>query len=163
MPLVGRCFRERLPLGDDVHRGIMDVFRQYMVVGGMPQAVRTFVETRDLEEVDLVKRDILQLYRADIRKFGGVVRHKALAVFNAIPSQLSKHEKRIVLAEIRSGAKMRDFDSTFEWLKSAICESVPKVRRGRRRGVRARRSEDDLYRRGVCCLSLILRKLPRVE
>ena len=124
MPLVERCFRERLPLGDDVHRGIMDVFRQYMVVGGMPQAVQTYVQTRDLEEVDQVKRDILQLYRADIRKFGGVVRHKALAVFNAIPSQLSKHEKRIVLAEIRSGAKMRDFDSTFEWLKSAMTVNV---------------------------------------
>ena len=124
MPLVGRCFRERLPLGNDVHQGVMDVFRQYMVVGGMPQAVQTFVQTHDLDDVDQVKRDILALYRADIRKFGGVVRHKALAVFNAIPSQLAKHEKRIVLSEIRSGAKMRDFDSTFEWLKSAMTVNV---------------------------------------
>ena len=124
MPLVQKCFSDMKPLGEDVHRQIMDVFRQYMVVGGMPQAVAKFASTRDLEAVDSVKRDILALYRADIQKYGGVLRHKALSVFNAIPSQLSRHEKRLMLSEVREGGRMRDFESTFDWLESAMTVNV---------------------------------------
>ena len=124
MPLVQKCFEDMKPLGEDVHRQIMDVFRQYMVVGGMPQSVAKFVATRDLEAVDSVKRDILALYCADIHKYGGVLRHKALSVFKAIPSQLSRHEKRLMLSEVRAGGRMRDFESTFDWLESAMTVNV---------------------------------------
>ncbi|MBQ2628161.1 MAG: ATP-binding protein [Kiritimatiellae bacterium] len=124
MPLVRKRFADMKPLGADVHRQIMDVFRQYMIVGGMPQAVAKFAATRDLEAVDSVKRDILALYRADIHKYGGVLRHKAASVFNAIPSQLSRHEKRLVLSEVRAGGRMRDFESTFDWLESAMTINV---------------------------------------
>lgn len=124
MPLVRNRFEAMKPLGPDVHRQIMDAFRQYMVVGGMPQAVAKFAETRDLEAVDSVKRDILALYRADIQKYGGVLRHKAQSVFNAIPSQLSRHEKRLILSEVRAGGRMRDFEATFDWLESAMTVNV---------------------------------------
>ena len=124
MPLVRKRFADMKPLGVDVHRQIMDLFRQYMIVGGMPQAVAKFVTTRDLEAVDSVKRDILALYRADIQKYGGVLRHKALSVFNAIPSQLSRHEKRLMLSEVRAGGRMRDFEATFDWLESAMTINV---------------------------------------
>ena len=124
MPLVRKRFADMKPLGVDVHRQIMDLFRQYMIVGGMPQAVAKFVTTRDLEAVDSVKRDILALYRADIQKYGGVLRHKALSVFNAIPSQLSRHEKRLMLSEVRAGGRMRDFEATFDWLESAMTVNV---------------------------------------
>lgn len=124
MPLVCRRFEELKPIGADVHQQIMDVFRQYMIVGGMPQAVEKFAVTRDLEAVDSIKRDILALYRADIQKYGGVLRHKALSVFNAIPSQLSRHEKRLILSEIRAGGRMRDFESTFDWLESAMTVNI---------------------------------------
>ena len=124
MPLVRKRFADRKPIGEDEHRQIMDGFRQYMIVGGMPQAVAKFAETRDLEAVDGVKRDILALYRADIQKYGGVLRHKALSVFAAIPSQLSRHEKRLVLSDVRAGGRMRDFEATFEWLESAMTVNV---------------------------------------
>ena len=120
MPLVRDAFLKMRPLGSEIHRAIMDLFRQYMVVGGMPQAVSEFVATHDLESVDAVKRDILGLYRADIFKYGGALRHKAVSVFDAIPSQLSRHEKRVVLSEVRPNSKMRDFDLTFDWLESSM-------------------------------------------
>ena len=124
MPLVRRRFADMKPLGADVHRQIMDVFRQYMIVGGMPQAVAKFAATHDLEAVDSIKRDILALYRADIQKYGGVLRHKALSVFNAIPSQLSRHEKRLMLSEVKAGARMRSFEATFDWLESAMTVNI---------------------------------------
>ena len=124
MPLVRRRFADMQPLGAVVHRQIMDVFRQYMIVGGMPQAVAKFAATHDLEAVDAIKRDILALYRADIQKYGGVLRHKALSVFNAIPSQLSRHEKRLMLSEVKAGARMRSFEATFDWLESAMTVNI---------------------------------------
>ncbi len=124
MPLIKDAFIKKRPLGPELHGQIMDAFRQYIVVGGMPQAVQKFVETRDLELVDEKKRDILSLYRSDILKYSGALKHKVLAVFNAIPSELSKHEKKLTLANVRENAKMRDFDSTFEWLDSAMTVNV---------------------------------------
>ena len=100
MPVIRKHFLERKPLGRDLHESLMDIFRQYLVVGGMPQVVASFAESHDLRQVDALKRSILALYRADIRKFAGTLKGKALAVFNAIPSQLSKHEKKFMLAEI---------------------------------------------------------------
>ena len=124
MPLMADRFEKRLPFGRESHRQLMTLFRQYLVVGGMPQVVQEFVNSRDLDVVDALKRSILELYRNDILKFGGGVKHKALAVFNAIPSQLSRHEKRLVLADIRKGARMRDFEAAIEWLKSAMTVNV---------------------------------------
>lgn len=124
MPLVENRFAAKKPIGADTNETIMDRFRQYLVVGGMPQAVQEFVKSHDLGEVDAIKRDILALYRADIFKYGGAARHKILAVFNAIPSQLSKHEKKFVLSEVSEKARMREYESALEWLKSAMTVNV---------------------------------------
>jgi len=124
MDVLARHFRERRPLGEDLHASMMDLFRQYLVVGGMPKAVSTFAETRNLGAVDAVKREILTLYRNDIHKFAGALRHKVLAVFNRIPAELARHEKKFVLADLSKDARMRDYDSSFEWLKSAMTVNV---------------------------------------
>lgn len=124
MPLIAKCFREGKSLGREMNTTLMDLFRQYLVVGGMPQAVGEYVRSRNLGSVDEVKRDILSLYRGDIHKYGGPLRHKIAAVFDAIPSQLSRHEKKFLLSDVASGAKMREFDSAFEWLKESMTVNV---------------------------------------
>ena len=120
LPLIERRFNERLPLGTDTHRQIMDVFRQYLVVGGMPQVVETFIKTRDLNKVEFEKRNILSLYRADIQKFAGAFREKVASIFGEIPAQLSKHEKKFSVAALKEKARVRDYDGAFEWLKGAM-------------------------------------------
>ena len=124
MPLIVSRFVMRQAVGKDMNESLMNLFRQYLVVGGMPQAVEEFVATHDLGRVDLIKRDILALYRADIHKYGGALRHRILALFNAIPSELSRHEKKFVLADIEQGARMRDYAASFEWLKEAMTVNV---------------------------------------
>lgn len=118
------AFSEMKPVEDGVHRDLMGAFREYMVVGGMPQAVEEYVASHNLGEVDAIKRDILELYKADIMKFGGVQKHKVLSVYNSIPSQLSRHEKRFSLAELGANARMRNTEGTFEWLKSAMTVNI---------------------------------------
>ena len=123
-PIIERAYRDIRPIDAGMHRRIMDVFRQYLVVGGMPQAVERFAMTHDLKAVDTEKRDILNLYRGDIFKFGGASKHKILAVFNAIPSALSRHEWKFSPGRIQRGTGMRNFEATFEWLKSAMTVNV---------------------------------------
>ena len=124
MPLIRKRFAERKALGRDMHETLMALFRQYLVVGGMPQAVEEFASAHNLSAVDSIKRDILALYRADIHKYGGALRHRILSVFNAIPSELSRHEKKFVLADVDEHGKMRGFEAAFEWLKEAMTVNV---------------------------------------
>lgn len=92
MDLIRKCFTERKPLGQALHRKAMDYFRQYLIVGGMPRAVNAYVETRDFERVDRVKRDILELYRSDIVKHAEGYEMRVEQIFDDIPAQLQKME-----------------------------------------------------------------------
>ena len=124
MPLVRDCFAARRALGETSHRQIMDLFRQYLVVGGMPQAVEAFAANRDLDEVDARKRDILALYRADIRKYAGRLVDKIELMFDEIPNLLQRHEKKVRLSALEEGARMRNWEDVFLWLKNAMVVNV---------------------------------------
>ena len=105
VPLVKQCFDAKKPLGQALHRKIMNDFRQYLLVGGMPQAVLEYVETKDFEAVDAVKRRILKLYRDDVSKFAAGYEDKVFAIFDGIPGQLSKKEKKYRLSSISKDRK----------------------------------------------------------
>ena len=119
MPFVEDCFERRVPLGQALHRKAMDLFRLYMVVGGMPQAILRYIETMDFRKVEAVKRQILTLYRNDIHKYADNAETKVTAIFDEIPGQLQKHEKKFRLSAISSSARMRDYDDAFFWLNDA--------------------------------------------
>ena len=118
MPYIRMRFDKRLPM-ETFHRRAMDYFRQYLIVGGMPQAVLKYVETRDFEKVDEVKRNILALYRNDIHKYADNQETKVAAIFEEIPGQLQKHEKKFFLSALQSEARMRDYSQAFFWLSDA--------------------------------------------
>jgi len=119
-PLIKQCFDEKVPLGQALHKKIMNDFRQYILVGGMPQAVMEYVKTKDFEKVDIVKRRILNLYRNDVSKFAVGYEDKVFAVFDGIPSQLSKKEKKYKLASISKQARFRGYEDSFIWLNEAM-------------------------------------------
>ena len=103
-----------------MHRKVMDYFRQYMIVGGMPQAVQEYVNTRDFNKVDQIKRNILDLYRQDIGMHAEGYSLKVESIFNEIPAQLQKHEKKFKLASISKEARFRDYEDAMFWLKAAM-------------------------------------------
>lgn len=118
LDFIRRQFESKSPMGA-VHRKALDFLRQYMIIGGMPQAVKAYVESRDFEEVDRIKRNILRLYRNDISKYALQTETKVTRIFDDIPSQLQRHEKRYRLSAIQAGAKMRDYEDAFFWLDDA--------------------------------------------
>ena len=124
MPVIRDCFEKRKPLGQALHRKVLTLFREYVIVGGMPQAVEEYIETRDFESVDLIKRDILTLYRADIQKYAEGYEGKTESIFDEIPAQLSKHEKRFTLSSLEKGARFRNYESAFLWLQDSMITNV---------------------------------------
>lgn len=118
MPFIRECFSARQPMGA-LHRKAMDALRLYMIVGGMPQAVEKYVKTQDFDRVDEVKRDILSLYRNDIRKYADSAELRVTAVYDQIPGQLQKHEKKFRLSALSPSARMREYEDAFLWLSDA--------------------------------------------
>lgn len=118
MPYIRQCFEKRQPMGA-LHRKAVEYFRTYMIVGGMPQAVQSFVDFKDFDKVDQVKRGILQVYVNDISKYAAGLEHKVKSIFEQIPAQLQKHEKKFRLSALGAGAAYRDYDDAFFWLADA--------------------------------------------
>lgn len=124
MPYIRECFEKQQPLGQFLHRRAMDYFRQYLIVGGMPQAVSKYIETKSFEKTDRVKRDILELYRSDIRKYAKGFESKVVRIFDTLPGQLQKHEKKFRLSALKKGARLRQYESSFQWLEDAMVVNV---------------------------------------
>lgn len=124
MPLIQTCYEKKQPMGQALHRKAMDYFRQYMIVGGMPQAVARYVETRDFDSIDRVKRAILELYRADIVKHAAAYEIKVEQIFDNIPAQLQKHDKKFKLSSLKKEARFRDYDDALFWLSDAMIANI---------------------------------------
>lgn len=118
MDFIRRQFQQMSPMAQ-LHRKALDYFRLYMIVGGMPQAVLAYIESRSFDAVDRIKRGILQLYRNDIQKYAVRAEARVTAVFDEIPAQLQRHEKKFRLAALGTGARMRDYEDAFFWLNDA--------------------------------------------
>ncbi|MCH4285744.1 MULTISPECIES: ATP-binding protein [Bacillota] len=119
-PFLKLCFQEKKPLGQAMHRKVMIDFRQYILVGGMPQAVNEYVKSKNFANVDKIKKNILTLYRNDVSKFATGYENKVLMIFDDIPGQLSKKEKKYKISSIRKGARFRDYENAFMWLNDAM-------------------------------------------
>ena len=124
LPIIRNCFEEKKPLGQALHRKIMTLFREYVIIGGMPQVVKEYIESGDFETADLVKRDILTLYREDIQKYASGYEKKVESIFDEIPAQLSKHEKKFTLSSLGKGSRFRDYENSFLWLQDSMIANV---------------------------------------
>ena len=118
MPYVRERFAKQQAMGE-FHREALHYFRQYLIVGGMPQAVAEYAASRDFTRVDAVKRQILRLYRNDIKKYAGSATARVSAIYDAIPGQLQKKEKKFMLSALKDEARMREYDSAFFWLEDS--------------------------------------------
>ena len=123
-PLIRRIFEERHTMGRSFHDTAMHRFREYLMVGGMPQVVAKYRETRNFGDSDIVKRTILKLYRDDIAKFAKSGAAKVRRVFDGIPGQLTKKEKKFSLASLGRSARRRTYEDAFLWLADAKVANI---------------------------------------
>ena len=116
LDLIKAHFEKQAPLGDATNRAFMKLLRLYMLVGGMPQAVSRYADTHDLLAVRQIQKNILNLYRADIAKYAQGYELKVRAIFDEIPSQLARHEKKFKLSSLNKNARLRQYEDAFMWL-----------------------------------------------
>ncbi len=118
---IKKCFLEQKALDENLHKKAMLLFKQYMLVGGMPKVLALFIEnSKDFDKADIEKRDILNLYRNDIMKINAQYKAKVLAIYDQIPALLSKHEKRVVFKHIKQGSYADQYEETFFWLADSM-------------------------------------------
>ena len=123
---IKNCYMKKIPLLPEIHKKAMEIFREYIVIGGMPQSIIAYTGNRikNIMAAEQEKKDILQLYRNDIMKIKKPYREKVATIFNQIPSILSRHEKRVILNRLEERSSFIDYESSFFWLdNSMICNN----------------------------------------
>jgi hypothetical protein len=120
MPVIRNAYEERTPLGDAIHRKIMTLFRTYMAVGGMPQAVEAYVEGRTYAQIDAVKRDILDLYEEDLRKYDSDNREKASVIFKTLPEQLENKNSHFKFSKIDKNARYQNYVDAISFIEESM-------------------------------------------
>lgn len=113
------CFTQRLPVDSFVHEKMLDVFNLYLIVGGMPEAVNTYVETNDLAKVAEVHEKIVRLYKSDFTKYETRYKLKLQEIYDAMPGQLDQKNKRFQINSIGKGLSYDRVANDFLWLKDA--------------------------------------------
>lgn len=114
------CYQERKPVTDSVHSTMNRLFYSYVVVGGMPQVVQTYVDTHDIGKVIANQREILEQYRLDIAQYAeGNDKIKIRAIFDSVPAQLNEKNRRFYVNSISKNARLNRYDNSFKWLDDA--------------------------------------------
>lgn len=124
IPAARDAFVRMKPLGQAMHTVVLRRYREYLAIGGMPQAVNAYLAEKDYSQADYAKRLILKLYADDISKYAGIDAPKVRGIFNQIPGQLAKKEKRYFLTAVNADARMREYAGSFRWLEESKTVNV---------------------------------------
>lgn len=112
-------FKQKKPVDDFIHKKMMELFRVYLVVGGMPAAVNRYIETNNLNEVIDIQNQIVNLYKKDITQYDKNNKLAIAQIFELIAPQLNSQNKRFIIKDIKSGVKFDRYENSFLWLKDA--------------------------------------------
>lgn len=112
-------WEQRIPVDDFVHAKLMELFRLYLIVGGMPAVVSKYLESNNLQEVIAVQQQIIRLYKRDIAQYDPANKLYIEEIFNLIPPELDAKNKRFILKRLNENAKFERYQNSFLWLKNA--------------------------------------------
>lgn len=113
------CYEMRNSVDEYVHRKMMELFHLYLIVGGMPEAVQTFVDTHDFVKVRKVQSNILKFYRRDVGEYNTGRQLEINEIFKLIPSELNAQNKRFVFTNLKDASRFRERNTDFLWLAQA--------------------------------------------
>lgn len=108
-----------LPVDEFIHSKMMELFRLYLIIGGMPAVVNKYLETNNLQDVIKIQQDIIRLYKRDIAQYDPNNKLYIEDIFNLIPPELNSKNKRFILKKLNENAKFDRYQNSFLWLKNA--------------------------------------------
>ncbi len=114
------AFMERKPVMDAVNDKMLDLFARYLAIGGMPQAVAAFAESRNVNDAMQIHADIQKLYKMDFTQYEAEDKRLLIsAAYDLIPSELLKQNKRYVVSDLKNGLHFERVENNFLWLKNS--------------------------------------------
>jgi predicted AAA+ superfamily ATPase len=113
------AWESRTAVDEFIHNKMIELFRLYLVVGGMPAAVSKYIESNNLQEVMAVQKDIIRLYKRDIAQYDPLNKLYIEDIFELIPPELNAKNKRFILKNLNENAKFGHYQNSFLWLKNA--------------------------------------------
>lgn len=113
------CFEKKQPVDELIHEKMMDLFRLYLIVGGMPAVVNAYIRTNNLKEVLRIQQGIVQLYYKDIAKYDKNNKLYLDEIFSLIPSELNNKNKRFIMKDLNENFRFSRYENSFIWLKEA--------------------------------------------
>ena len=116
---IKNTLQSRQPIDDFMHEQLNKYYREYLIVGGMPEVVNTYLQNVDFSKTLSVQRNIVESYRDDIAKYAGSEKTRAKLFFDAIPSALSKEKKRFIISDIEQKATAQKYENAAQWLIDA--------------------------------------------
>ncbi len=117
---LNQCFKKECCVGDLIHNKMMEHFRRYLVVGGMPEAVGEYIASRDINKVTAIQLNIIEMYKKDFTKYEHEdKRLMIISIFDLMPSRLLKQNRRFNYSDIKKGLKFSRLENSFLWLVSA--------------------------------------------
>ena len=116
---VSSCWEDRKSIDTFIHQKLMELFRLYLIVGGMPAVVQKYIDTNNLQEVMAEQQAIIRLYKTDISKYDKDNKLYIEEIFNLIPPELNAKNKRFILKKLNENLKFSRFENSFIWLKDA--------------------------------------------
>ena len=112
--------RKDLQIEEIFHNRLLDAYNNYLIIGGMPECVQSWIKHKDPAGVSRIQRELIEVYENDFSKHNGKVNSgRILMVFRSIVSQLAKPNEKFMYGTVREGARARDFEEAIEWLVSA--------------------------------------------
>lgn len=116
---IGECWKNREPVDGYIHSKLMQLFNLYLIVGGMPAVVQTYLDTNDLQRVIVEQKSILTLYKRDIARYDPDEKLYINDIFELIPSELNSKNKRFILKKLNEHIKFSRHENSFTWLRDA--------------------------------------------
>lgn len=114
------CLSSLVPVPEVIHRRMTQLLQQYVIVGGMPRAVTTFMETHNIQEVVSVQNAIIEGYKTDMLKYAPQPdKPRIRECFESIPKQLSRENKKFAYAQVRANGRGRDYQGSLQWIEDA--------------------------------------------
>ena len=120
LEMLKEKFETCQPVDEFIHQKLLSLFFIYLIVGGMPDAVKTYIATKDIREVDKVQRDIVMLYKEDFSQYENEDKKlKLISIYDIIPAELNKQNKKFVFTMLDKELKFDRYENSFLWLKDA--------------------------------------------
>lgn len=116
---IKSSFLQGTPINEFMHEQLSKYYREYLVVGGMPEVVNTYISDPDFSKTLSIQRNIVESYRDDIAKYAGAEKARAKLFFDAIPTELSKEKKRFVLSSLDGKTSVQRYENAAQWLADA--------------------------------------------